>query len=233
MPRAKKKSTEVAASITYPALHWTAENFGLTWAMITVLSEFDAIRRTIWPREGDAATGKTKAEAHGDLAIRLLENIPQYTDYVHTPEGVKHYGRMIKGKVTKLQEQYDAAKERLGVTGAGLPTEEAIWAKSELRNVWDAVKRTCPYFYELRDLIGNRTSVCDHAITNSEMGTVTNFMDRGKSAIEVEDEADMPQEIDSDDEFPVDPRLIIETKKGENVCISIFLKYLSSILIRV
>ena len=76
MPRAKKKSTEVAASITYPALHSTAENFGLTWAMITVLSEFDAIWQTIWPREGDAAIRKTKAEAHGDLAIRLLEKTP-------------------------------------------------------------------------------------------------------------------------------------------------------------
>lgn len=85
-----------------------------------------------------------------------------------------------------------------------------------LRNVWDAVKRTCPYFYELRDLIGNRTSVCDHAITNSGMdNTVTNFMDRGQNAIEVEDEADMPQEIDSDDEFPVDPRLITETNTGK------------------
>lgn len=176
IPKAKKKSTEVGASITYPTLHWTAENFGLTWAMITVLSEFDAIRRTIWPCEGDAATGKTKAEAYSDLAICLLENISQYTDYVYTPERVKHYGQMIKGKITKLQEQYNAAKERLGVTGAGLPTEEAIWAKSELQNVWDAVKRTCPYFYKLRDLIGNRTFVCDHAIINSEVDTVTNFM---------------------------------------------------------
>lgn len=47
MLKAKKKSTEVVASITYPVLHWTAENFGLTWAMITVLSEFDTIRQTI------------------------------------------------------------------------------------------------------------------------------------------------------------------------------------------
>ncbi len=44
--------------------------------MITVLSQFDAIRQTIWPREGDAATGKTKAEAQSDLAIGLLEYIP-------------------------------------------------------------------------------------------------------------------------------------------------------------
>ena len=47
----------------------------------------------------------------------------------------------------------------------------------------------------------------------------------------MEDEADRPQEIDSDDEFLVDPRLITETKTGKNVSISIFLKYLLSILI--
>ncbi len=44
MPRVKKKSIERVESITYPLLNWTAENFTLTWAMITVLSEFDAIR---------------------------------------------------------------------------------------------------------------------------------------------------------------------------------------------
>lgn len=203
--------------------------------MITALGEFDAIRQTIWPREGDAATGKTKAKAHGDLAVRLLENIPQYTNHVHTPEGVKHYRRMIKGKITKLQEQYDAAKERLGVTGAGLPTEEAIWPKSELRNVCDAVKRTCPYFYELRDLIGNRTSVCDHATTNSEIDNmVTNFMDRGQNPVEIEDEGDIPvQGIDSDDEFPVDPRLITEAqKKGKDVSLFSLLRCLLNISIK-
>lgn len=58
-------------------------------------------------------------------------------------------------------------------------------------------------------------------------------MDRGQNAIEVEDEADMPQEIESDDEFPVDPRLITETKTGKNVSISIFLKYPLIILIKI
>lgn len=62
---------------------------------------------------------------------------------------------------------------------------------------------------------------------------MTNFIDWEKNAIEVEDKVDMPQEIDSDDEFPIDPRLIIKTKKGENINIFIFLKYLSNILIRV
>ena len=39
---------------------------------------------------------------------------------------------MIKGKITKLQEKYDAAKERLRVSGLRLPTEEGIGAKLEL-----------------------------------------------------------------------------------------------------
>lgn len=42
---------------------------------------------------------------------------------------------MIKGKITKSQEQHNAVKKCLGVTGPGLLMEEAIWAKSELQNV--------------------------------------------------------------------------------------------------
>lgn len=72
--------------------------------MITVLSEFDAIQQIIWPRKSDTVIRKTKIEAYGDLAICLLENIPQYTDYVYISEGIKHYEQMIKGKITKLQK---------------------------------------------------------------------------------------------------------------------------------
>lgn len=76
MPKTKKKSIKVAASITYPALYLTAENFGLTWAMITVLSKFNTIRQTLWPRKGNAGKEKTKAELYSDLIICFLENIP-------------------------------------------------------------------------------------------------------------------------------------------------------------
>lgn len=61
---------------------------------------------------------------------------------------------------------------------------------------------------------------------------MTNFMDWGQSAIKVEDEIDMLKEIDSDNKFLIDLRFIIKTKKRENVSISIFLKYLLSILIK-
>lgn len=38
--------------------------------------------------------------------------------------------------------------------------------------------------------------------------TVINFMDQGQNFIKVENEADMPQKIDSNNEFPASPRLI-------------------------
>lgn len=43
MPRVKKKLVEGEGAVSYPVLDWTAENFSLTWAMITALGEFDAI----------------------------------------------------------------------------------------------------------------------------------------------------------------------------------------------
>lgn len=100
---------------------------------------------------------------------------------VNQPCYQKHYGNTVKARITKLQEQFVTVKERLGVTGAGLPTEMAIWTHSELMNVWEAIKETCPYWYRLRALIGNRTSVSDHAITNSQGNMDSSvFMTRGR-----------------------------------------------------
>lgn len=96
---------------------------------------------------------------------------------MYIPKGGKYYGQIIKRKITKLQELYNIAKECLEVTSASFLIEEVIWAKSELQNVSDSIKCIYPYFYELWDLMGNRISVCDHAITNSKMDMVTNFMD--------------------------------------------------------
>lgn len=124
-----------------------SENFSLTWAINTILSEFNAVQQTIWPCLGNATTKKTKTEAYSDLAIHLLENIPQYINYVYILKEIKHYKQMIKRKITKLQEQYNAVKEHLEVIGASFLAEEPNWAKSELQNVWNTVKHTCLYFY--------------------------------------------------------------------------------------
>lgn len=200
MPPQRRKAAPPEEPSDFPTLDWTGDGFALTYQMLEILAQYDGLCRTIWAKEGEAATGKTKTEVYREVATKLLQNLPTYGAWVSSPtsNGTKHFGSMIKGKITKLQEQYHAAKERLGVTGSGLPSEEHIWQGTDLMKVWTAVKKICPYFYELKDLIGKRTAVCDHAITNSgtDMGGV-NFMRRGT--------VDTPE--DDEEEFPLDPTL--------------------------
>ncbi|MCJ1422655.1 hypothetical protein MMC29_000535, partial [Sticta canariensis] len=194
-----KKGKETIAEVTYPLVDWTTNSFALTYKMLGVLEEYDGLRRTIWAGEGEAATGKSKADAHRDIAEKILHNLPQYSALVTTDSGRKHYGATVKARITKLQEQYATVKERLGVTGAGLPTEEAIWVNSELMNVWEAVKKTCPYWYQLHGLIGSRTSLCDHAITNSQRDMEANVFMTRRQPIEMDDVFG-----DDDEIFPQD-----------------------------
>ncbi len=67
-------------------------------------------------------------------------------------------------------------------------------------------------------LICNRIFVFDHAITNSGIDNkVINFRNWGQNAIEVEDKAGISQEINSNDEFLADSKLIAKTKREKNV----------------
>ncbi len=58
-------------------------------------------------------------------------------------------------------------------------------------------------------------------------------MEHENNSIEVENEADMPQEIDSDVDFLAETRLIRKTKTEKNINISIFPKYLLNIWIKI
>ncbi|MCJ1430056.1 hypothetical protein MMC29_007971, partial [Sticta canariensis] len=86
--------------------------------MLGVLEEYDGLQRTIWAGEGEAATGKSKADTHKDIAEKFFHNFPQYSTLVTTDSGRKHYGATVKACITKLQEQYTTVKERFRVTGA-------------------------------------------------------------------------------------------------------------------
>lgn len=207
-PRGKKAKAPDGPT-DFPPLDWTASEFALTYQMLEILEHYDRLRQTIWFQGGESATGMTKSDAYRDIAAKLLQQLPPYTEYVGdaASPGAKHYGSMIKGKITKLQEQYQTAKERLGVTGAGLPTEEFIWKGSDLMKTWDAVKWICPYFYQLKVLIGGRTAVSNHAITNSGTGIGgIDFMARGEFVTE-DTEDKRSNEVEDDDEFPLDPKL--------------------------
>lgn len=72
--------------VTYPPVDWTTDSFALTYKMLEVLEEYDGLRRTIRAGERETATGKKKADAHRDIAEKVLHNIPQYSALVATDQ---------------------------------------------------------------------------------------------------------------------------------------------------
>ena len=88
----------------------------------------------------------------------------------------------------KLEKQYHAAKEELGVTGGGCYYEEEIWDKGPVRDKWEELKKTCPYYFCLRRLMGERTNIATHAITNSATGLNMRDLFGDDSLLNSEDE---------------------------------------------
>ncbi len=57
----------------------------------------------------------------------------------------------------------------LQVTGAGLDHEDEIWptlAEDKLQDIWEEVKKKCPYFYKLKPFVKESLTATDEAIGN-------------------------------------------------------------------
>lgn len=86
-----KKRKAPVEKIHYPLVEWISNSFALTEKMLEVLENFDGLRQTIWAGEKEPARGKHKADAHREIAIKVLEEVLQYTALIATEEGETHY----------------------------------------------------------------------------------------------------------------------------------------------
>ena len=87
---------------------------------------------------GDKQNGMTKMGIAKAIKVRSSRNIT-----------MERPGRDIHVKINRLEQQFQAAKDWLNQTGAGVTCEESIRA---------AVKQRCPYYYELVDVMSDRAS---------------------------------------------------------------------------
>lgn len=154
-----------------PPLKWIADDHALVYSLINILIQYPALRKNIWPAPGEKGSGKTKTVYFQDVADRLLAGQEPYNTFVRTTEGRKAYGKSVGYQLRTMASKWRSARDELGVTGAGLNHETEIWEDEQgepLRDIWTRVKQTCPYFYALKPLLGERMSVTDHAVNNSD-----------------------------------------------------------------
>ena len=99
--------------------------------------------------------------------MRLLQDHEVYGEYIKTEEGLKVYAQSVKTQIHTTEIKWREAKINLGVIGGGLNHKNEIWKDEKGQKVcdkWEKVKKSCPYYYELKRLLSERLIATDHAI---------------------------------------------------------------------
>ena len=65
-------------------MDWTSNSFVSTLDLLEILENFDRLCQTVWAGEKDPATDRKKANAHREIATKLLEKILRYAELVAT-----------------------------------------------------------------------------------------------------------------------------------------------------
>ncbi|MCJ1469693.1 hypothetical protein MMC07_008329 [Pseudocyphellaria aurata] len=164
---------------SYPTLRWNANNKRLIHELFNVLDDAPSIRKGLWPRRGESVSGGAKVIHRKNLARKLLESDPVFAVHVNNPIGLSHFEKAIKSQIWRLEKSWKKAKDTLGVTGAGLPDEDAIGNEGPVRDKWEEVKDICPWFFRMRDMVEDRFDDFGAAITNSETDAILDATQRG------------------------------------------------------
>lgn len=220
IPKTKPRNAPKPSKDTRPALppstklppvSWIRNDYFLVNLLITAIDENTYLQRTIWPKPGDTSTAKRAAEAHRDAAMFTLASHSPFREVWKYKGAIERYGRATGNQVSTLKKDYAEAKEILGVTGGGLKSERELKPDSALIERWVEAKKTCPQFYRLKLLLGERTNVSSYTINDSsEDLDITALDPRGRRrgieiiGFEEEEDNDPKGHLDLDAEHDLD-----------------------------
>lgn len=168
-----------------------------TFELINVLTDYPNLRKSNWPISGERVHGTSKIQTCKEIAMRLLQDHEVYGEFVKTEEGLKVYAQSVKTQIHTMEIKWREAKTNLGVTGGGLNHEDEIWQDEKgqkVRDKWEEVKKSCPYYYDLKRLLGERLIATDHAVQNSTDPVDTSGVMRDRHSM------DPVNDLDSDGE---------------------------------
>ncbi|VDC03503.1 unnamed protein product [Peniophora sp. CBMAI 1063] len=192
---------------------WLADDMAKSFALIAAVTDDKVIKNIIYPGPGAHASTKNGGGKKKTLGYRmcheaLFENDPQlkeiyrfdrsrfdlpkkHPDRAEGKKWLTKWNNKIKSRLHAMATETTKNIVAMGKTGAGLASADLITAGSELENVWTVVKEKCPYFYEMRDLIGDRPSVVRTGLGNPDtpidmdvLETTAGEVDDGEEALQ-------------------------------------------------
>ncbi|KAJ7135078.1 hypothetical protein C8R46DRAFT_1048023 [Mycena filopes] len=155
----------------------------LSEQLLALIAENTDIKRSLYPPCGPNASsakggGKPKTGAQWDLAVLLLGNIPKFKDSIaacETPKEKLAYANKIKNRLSAMAKTCRAFNTEMGETGAGIQNAAQIdMAKTNaFTTKWEEISAKCPWYFEMRNLIGQRPNLVPTGLGNSASAVVT------------------------------------------------------------
>jgi hypothetical protein len=150
-------------------LKWADNDQQLTYYLLETVMQNEDLRKGLWPGKHEKISqdkkGITKIKHLENLAVLLLQDNPELGKHVTTDKGRKHYARMMKNRVYTMTTTFKDAIRDLGCTGGGTRNEEDLDNPESLDN-WEDVQAKCPWYLEMRAIVGDRFDDVLEAITN-------------------------------------------------------------------
>ncbi|PPR03352.1 hypothetical protein CVT24_012570 [Panaeolus cyanescens] len=162
-------------------VNWTENDHALTRALIAAILANSDIRKGLFlPPGSNQSTqrggGKKKSHWLFLVATEIFSTHKQHSKaFKYAMEtGSKERAKARESCMTEIVK---AHSETMGKTGEGVLAEEDIdmSVSNALTNAWSAVKKDCPWYFDMRDLIAERPNAKPTGIGNSQIGKCTGW----------------------------------------------------------
>ncbi|TFY79487.1 hypothetical protein EWM64_g4526 [Hericium alpestre] len=157
----------------------------LTWSLIAAIEDNPDIKQGLFPGVGGNASsarggGKSKLDWQWEVCKIIFA---EHATYKHafaqatTPQLRRTWSEKVKNRLHKLSKSTREYMAELGATGAGIKHEEDIdeTAPMTFVNKWAEVKKAFPWFFRMRDLIGEWPSIVTTGLGNSRITSSSNM----------------------------------------------------------
>ncbi|TCD62975.1 hypothetical protein EIP91_006182 [Steccherinum ochraceum] len=220
----KKPTKKTSSAVT---IAWD-EHPDLTWTIIQLAQDDPQLKQAVFSEKGGNPStakggGKKKTELYWQYAKALFKDHAVYGDYFDsTLTAAKERSPWIdkiKSRLDRIMKQTIVYRKELGQTGEGIKHADEIDMSQEndFTNKWTEIKKKFPWFFELRELVGERPNIKRTGLGNSTSAIDEKILTQPTKASAADDgESEVPDDSEptpaagkaSDDAVPVNPDVV-------------------------